>query len=170
MASDIRPERSKAHRLKRLRHEGLKPPVQSGDGPTPDAVLDCGWGRLLFAQTFETAEPLVEALRAEGPDRRDIAFYVRNPHVLLASAPQELFLDPSHTYRLELATYRTSRRQPRGFTVRRLTSETDAQAVNDIYAKRKMVPVPPDFFWSHRDDRTLTYFCLLYTSPSPRDS
>jgi GNAT-family acetyltransferase (TIGR03103 family) len=34
----------------------------------------------------------------------------------------------------------------------------DAQAVNDIYAKRKMVPVPPDFFWSHRDDRTLTYF------------
>ena len=88
MASDIRPERSKAHRLKRLRHEGLKPPVQSGEGPTPDAVLDCGWGRLLFAQTFETAEPLVEALRAEGPDRRDIAFYVRNPHVLLAQAPQ----------------------------------------------------------------------------------
>ena len=53
-----------------------------------DAIVDCGWGRLLFAQTFETAEPLVEALRAEGPDRRDIAFYVRNPHVLLAQAPQ----------------------------------------------------------------------------------
>lgn len=34
----------------------------------------------------------------------------------------------------------------------------DAQAVNDIYAKRKMVPVPPDFFWSHRDDRAITYF------------
>lgn len=158
MASEVRSERSKAHRLKRLRHEGLKPPVQAGEEPTADAVLDCGWGRLLFAQTFETAEPLVEALRAEGPDRRDIAFYVRNPHVLLASAPQELFLDPSHTYRLELATYRASRRQPRGFTVRRLASEMDAQAVNDIYAKRRMVPVPPDFFWSHRDDRTLTYF------------
>ncbi|WP_292060336.1 N-acetylglutaminylglutamine synthetase [Brevundimonas sp. UBA5936] len=123
-----------------------------------DAVLDCGWGRLLFAQTFETAAPLVEALRAEGPDRRDIAFYVRNPHVLLASAPQELFLDPSHTYRLDLATYRSSRRQPRGFTIRRLMSEADAQAVNDIYAKRRMVQAPLDFLWSHRDDRTLSYF------------
>lgn len=158
MASDARPARPKAHRLKRLRHEGLKPPVQTGEGPTANAVLDCGWGRLLFAQTFETAEPLVEALRAEGPDRRDIAFYVRNPHVLLAQAPQEVFLDPSHTYRLDLAIYRASRRQPRGFTVRRLTSEMDAQAVNDIYAKRKMVQVPPDFFWSRRDDRTINYF------------
>jgi len=158
MASDLRLARPKAHRLKRMRHEGLKPPVPSGRESVRDAVLDCGWGRLLFAQTFETAAPLVEALRAEGPDRRDIAFYVRNPHVLLASAPQELFLDPSHTYRLDLATYRSSRRQPRGFTIRRLMSEADAQTVNDIYAKRRMVQAPPDFLWSHRDDRTLSYF------------
>lgn len=158
MASEPRPARPRAHRLERLRHEGLKPPIQ-GRGPgTANAVLDCGWGRLLFAQTFETAEPLVEALRAEGPDRRDIAFYVRNPHVLLANAPQELFLDPSHTYRLDLATYRASRRQPRGFTIRRLISDADAQAINDIYAKRKMVPVPPEFFRSPRDDRAITYF------------
>ncbi|MDA0742817.1 MAG: N-acetylglutaminylglutamine synthetase [Proteobacteria bacterium] len=158
MASDLRLARPKAHRLKRMRHEGLKPPVPSGRETVRDAVLDCGWGRLLFAQTFETAAPLVEALRAEGSDRRDIAFYVRNPHVLLASAPQELFLDPSHTYRLDLATYRSSRRQPRGFTIRRLMSEADAQAVNDIYARRRMVQAPPDFLWSHRDDRTLSYF------------
>lgn len=158
MASELRLARPKAHRLKRMRHEGLKPPVPSGRESVRDAVLDCGWGRLLFAQTFETAAPLVEALRAEGPDRRDIAFYVRNPHVLLASAPQELFLDPSHTYRLDLATYRSSRRQPRGFTIRRLMSEADAQTVNDIYAKRRMVQAPPDFLWSHRDDRTLAYF------------
>lgn len=158
MASDVRPARAKPHRLKRLRQQGLKPPVQMGEGPMANAVLDCGWGRLLFAQTFDTAEPLVETLRAEGPDRRDIAFYVRNPHVLLAQAPQEVFLDPSHTYRLDLATYRASRRQPRGFTVRRLTSEADARAVNQIYAKRRMVQVPPDFFWSRRDDRTITYF------------
>lgn len=158
MASDTRAEHAKAHRLKRLRHEGLKPPVQAGDGPVPNAVVDCGWGRLLFAQTFQTSTPLVEALRAEGPDRRDIAFYVRNPHVLLASAPQELFLDPSHTYRLDLSTYKAGRRQPRGFVVRRLTNEADTQAINDIYAKRKMVPVDPIFLWDHRDDRTLTYF------------
>lgn len=157
MASDPRPVRPKAHRLKRLRHEGLKPLVRGGSEMPRNVALDCGWGRLLFAQTFESAEPLIEALRAEGPDRRDIAFYVRNPHVLLASAPQEVFLDPSHTFRLDLSTYRPARRQPRGFSVRRLTSEADAEAVNDIYARRHMVPAPPEFFWRHRDDRALTY-------------
>lgn len=158
MASDARPRRPAPHRLKRLRHEGLKPVVGGpGEGAAENAVLDCGWGRLLFAQTFPEAEPLIEALRAEGPDRRDIALYVRNPHVLLASAPQEVFLDPSHTFRLDLATYRLSRRQPRGFTIRRLVSEGDADEVNRIYAARGMVPSPTDFIWSHRDDRNLTY-------------
>ena len=158
MASEVRPRRPAPHRLKRLRHEGLKPVVGGpGEGAAENAVLDCGWGRLLFAQTFPEAGPLVEALRAEGPDRRDIALYVRNPHVLLASAPQEVFLDPSHTFRLDLATYRPGRRQPRGFTVRRLVSEQDAEEVNRIYAARGMVPAPSDFIWSHRDDRNLTY-------------
>jgi len=158
MVSEPRPRRPAPHRLKRLRHEGLKPIVGGqGEGMVENAVLDCGWGRLLFAQTFPEAEPLIEALRAEGPDRRDIALYVRNPHVLLASAPQEVFLDPSHTFRLDLATYRASRRQPRGFTVRRLVSEQDAEEVNRIYAARSMVPAPSDFLWSHRDDRDLTY-------------
>lgn len=158
MASDPRGGRSQAHRLRRLRHEGLKPPIaQDGDHLTENAILDCGWGRLLFAQTFSEPETLLDAIRAEGPDRRDIAFYVRDPHVLLASAPQEVFLDPSHTYRLDLATYRVSRRQPRGFTIRRLASELDAQAINRIYAARRMVTAPPEFIWSHRDDRTLIY-------------
>lgn len=39
-----------------------------------DMVVDCGWGRLLFAQTFETNEAIVEALRAEAPASRDIVF------------------------------------------------------------------------------------------------
>lgn len=158
MASDLRAGRPNAHRLKRLRYEGLKPPIPSpeGEGPAQNAVVDCGWGRLLFAQTFPSADPLVEALRAEGPERRDIAFYVRNPHVLLAQAPQEVFLDPSHTYRLDLATYRPSRRQPRGFTVRRLASEADQEAINRIYASRRMVQIPPEY-WSSRDERTLAH-------------
>ena len=123
-----------------------------------DAVVECGWGRLIFAQTFATAPDLIEALRAEGEDQRDIAFYVRNPHVLLAQAPQEVFLDPSHTYRLDLNTYRPSRRQPRTFTVRRLLSEQDDEAINRLYAARRMVQTPKGFLWSRRDDRCLTYF------------
>ena len=150
------------HRLRRMRDQGMKPPIQhSEEGeakPAEKAVLDCGWGRLLFGQTFGDPEELTEALRSEAADRRDIALYIRDPHVLLSTAPQELFLDPSHTYRLDLPTYRVSRRKARGFFVRRLSSEADAKAVNDIYAARHMVPVRPDFSWSKRDSRSIIYF------------
>jgi GNAT-family acetyltransferase (TIGR03103 family) len=150
-------------RLKRMRDESLKPPIApaaSGEGRPkwPEATLNCGWGKLIFAQTFETNEGVVEALRAEGRDRRDIAFYVRDPHVLLSLAPQEIFLDPSHSYRLELPNYRAGRRPPRGYFIRRLSSQSDAEAVNAIYAARKMVQVNPDFFWSSRDNRSITCF------------
>jgi len=126
--------------------------------PRPNAIVDCGWGRLIFAHTFDSAEDVAEALSAERPERRDIALYARDPHVVLAQAPQELFLDPSHTYRLELSTYRPARRQRRAFQVRRLSTLADAEAVNVIYAERHMVPVAPDFFWSRRDGRVMTMF------------
>lgn len=148
------------HRVRRMREASLKPPVAHGEDAMPKGgvSLDCGWGRLVFAQTFEDTDQLAEAMRAEGPGRRDIAFYVRDPHVVLAAAPQELFLDPSHTYRLDLATYRGAIEQPRGFFVRRLSSAQDAEEVNRIYVARGMVPVEPNFFWSNRDSRALTYF------------
>ena len=40
--------------------------------------------------------------------------------------------------------------------MRRLTTSADAEAVNQIYAARGMVTVPPDFFWTRRDGRALT--------------
>ncbi|MEO0810958.1 MAG: GNAT family N-acetyltransferase [Pseudomonadota bacterium] len=144
------------HRLRRKRQENLLAPYESEASVTPNASVECGWGRLVFAHTFESPEMLAEILRAEGPEQRDIAFYVRDPHVALAAAPQELFLDPSHTYRLDLATYRLSKRRSRSFSVRRLTTRNDADAVNVMYASRGMVTVLPEFFWSQRDGRILT--------------
>jgi GNAT-family acetyltransferase (TIGR03103 family) len=152
-----------AHRMVRLRDHALKPPVSgysdAPDGESPQSIaIDCGWGRLLIAPTFKDADALVEALRDEQNDRRDIAFYVRDPHVLLAAAPQELFLDPSHTYRLDLQTFRAARRRSnKGFFVRRLSCAEDADAVNRIYLNRKMIPIPPDFFWSRRNTRALIH-------------
>jgi GNAT-family acetyltransferase (TIGR03103 family) len=157
----VRSDKAVAHRLKRKRIESLQRSGRMGhpDDVTADAsaVIDCGWGRLIFAQTFDDAGELVSALREEAPEHRDIAIYVNDPHVLLAAAPQEIFLDPSHTFRLDLSTYRSGRRQPRGFFVRRLSSEADARAVNRIYSARSMVQVRPDFFWSNRDNRAITY-------------
>ncbi|AJY48052.1 GNAT family acetyltransferase [Martelella endophytica] len=128
------------------------------EAPKADASIDCGWGRIVFGQTFANPKLLIETLRAEVPDRRDIAIYVRDPHVVLANAPQEVFLDPSHTYRLDLSTYRPAATHPQGFFIRRLTSEIDAQAINRIYAARAMVTVRPDFFWRQRDARSIVYF------------
>jgi GNAT-family acetyltransferase (TIGR03103 family) len=155
-----RADKALAHRLKRLRAESLKPFAGQDQRPgaeAENATVDCGWGRLIFAQTFDSSAALLDTLRGEGAERRDIAFYVRDPHVLLALAPQEVFLDPSHTFRMDLSTYRSSRRQPRGFFIRRLSSEADARAVNRIYSARNMVPVRPDLFWSNRDSRAITY-------------
>jgi GNAT-family acetyltransferase (TIGR03103 family) len=151
-----RERRQQQHRLQRMRQQSAVNQFGGDETAPSNSSIDCGWGRLVFAHTFETPELLAETLRAEGPDRRDIALYVRDPHVALAVAPQELFLDPSHTYRLELATYRASKRRTRSFFIRRLTTRSDAEAANVIYAARGMVTVPAEFFWAHRDDRALT--------------
>jgi GNAT-family acetyltransferase (TIGR03103 family) len=124
--------------------------------PTP--ILDCGWGRLLLGPLFDDPAALAAALLEEGPERRDIAAYVNDPHLVLAAAPHELFLDPSHTYRLDLLTYRAARRRPRGFTVRPLRTPADADAVNRIYLSRGMVPVEPDFLVANRESPALVYF------------
>ncbi len=136
------------HRIRRLHDKRV---------PDHRVALDCGWGRLLFAQTYPDAPSLAAAIAEEGPERRDIAGWVREPHLVLAAAPQALFLDPSHTYRLDLATYRGARREPRGFVVRWVTSQADADAVNRIYLAHRMVPVPAEFMFSHRDSRTIVY-------------
>ncbi|KQQ82116.1 N-acetylglutaminylglutamine synthetase [Aureimonas sp. Leaf324] len=125
--------------------------------PQANAVVDCGWGRIVFAQTFAEAGDLARNLEEEGPDRRDIAFYVCDPHVLLAQAPQDLFLDPSHTYRLDLSRLPPAEREPHGFSVRPLGAAEETSAVNRIYRSRSMVPVDPDFLWRHRQDPVLTY-------------
>jgi GNAT-family acetyltransferase (TIGR03103 family) len=148
--------------LRKPRPEALFPYLHNPTAPQPrrNACVDVGWGRVLFAQTFESADKLLSELRAEGAEQRDIAMYVTDPHVLLAAAPAELFLDPSHTYRLNLNTYRAAGRRPSGFFVRRMVPENDADAVNRIYAAHNMVQVRGDFFAEQQKDdrRLLTYF------------
>jgi len=148
--------RRQSHRVERIRREAGTVDRPENSEITPGASIDCGWGRLIFGNTFSEPRDLARALAAEGPDRRDIAFYVNDPHVVLAEAPQELFLDPSHTFRLDLATYRAKHRKQSGVFIRRLTTEQDAEDINTIYQAHGMVPVPPDFFWSHRDARAIT--------------
>lgn len=135
-----------------------KRPPRDGDAvQETNAVLDCGWGRLIFGHTFDSNAGLVETLRAERDSRRDIAMYIGEPHIVLSLAPQELFLDPSHTYRLYLDQYRSVNAGSPAFVVRKLHSLKDAEGVNNIYARRHMVTVDPAFMWGERASRRLVY-------------
>ncbi|KQT54076.1 GNAT family acetyltransferase [Aureimonas sp. Leaf454] len=128
-----------------------------GPVPTSNAHVDCGWGRLIFGQTFDDAAALIERLREERPERRDISFYIRDPHVVLAHAPQEVFLDPSHSFRLDLSRYGEADRPAPGIAIRGLSSPADAAAMNRIYQIHGMVQVDPDFIWTNRESAVLTY-------------
>lgn len=147
------------HRLHRARclwlHRGGMPYAPPED-LVRDVVVDCGWGRLIFGQTFVDESSIAQVLQAERKGQRDIALYMRDPHVVMAIAPQEVFLDPSHTFRLWLDRYRVSRLRPSGFYLRRLIHLEDAEALQQIYLKRHMVPPPSRFAWLKRASPVLT--------------
>ncbi|BBX36305.1 N-acetylglutaminylglutamine synthetase [Mycolicibacterium mageritense] len=116
------------------------------DAMADDVVLELGWGRLIFGQTFAEPEKLAEVLAQEGPGRRDICIYARESHVLIARSPAELFIDPSHTYRLRF-TDEFEPSEPIGFSVRTLQTLNDADAMNRVYVRCGMVPAPVDVIW-----------------------
>lgn len=124
----------------------------------PDEIIvECGWGRWLPAQTWRDPARLAAELLNERPGQRDIAFYVEKPQVVVAQAPQQLFLDPSDALRLDLSSYRTGSASRRGFTVRRLRTRTDVAAINALYRARNMVAVDTRRVWAARASRSITY-------------
>jgi len=131
------------------------------DAMAADVVLELGWGRLIFGQTFADADKLAGVLAHEGPGRRDICIYARESHVLVALAPNELFIDPSHTYRLRFDTPAEPSSTP-GFTIRSLTSPGDADAMNRVYVRCGMVAAPNDVIWeNHCNTEAVDYLVAV---------
>ncbi|MGY1763281.1 N-acetylglutaminylglutamine synthetase [Geodermatophilus sp. SYSU D00779] len=126
-------------------------------GMDTEAVLDLGWGRLVFGQTFADPQRLVEALRGEAEGRRDICIYPRDPQVLLGLAPTELFLDPSLTFRLDLHRYRPRRELVENVFVRTVTCPDDVAAMERIITRTGMVSGDPDTVWHNHSTRTVRY-------------
>ncbi|THB77754.1 MAG: N-acetylglutaminylglutamine synthetase [Desulfobacteraceae bacterium] len=125
----------------------------------PNSFTEMGWGRLVFGHTFESDEQIVEAMCTYGYDTRDIAIYVIDPHVIIAMAPDKLFLDPSHTYRLWNYDYRYNPQiSERAFSINRLSNEKEAHQVNAIYSKCRMKGAAPDFLLDKHADNLRTYF------------
>lgn len=129
-----------------LKHWG-EPIDHVDDSTVGDVTIDCGWGRLIFGQTFSSPERLADELRREEEGRRDVGLYVRDPHVVIAMAPQYLFLDPSHTYRLALQTSRLEPTSAGAVHIRR-AKPADEGSMNRIYRACHMVPVREGFLES----------------------
>lgn len=143
-----------------------EPPAPAPDHDVKTNVsVECGWGRLIFGQTFISAEALAETIQEEGPNRRDVAFYVREPHVVLAGAPQALFLDPSHTFRLTLTGDIPQDNPVEGIRIRR-AGPGDEKKVNRLYRAWSMVPVAESFFSELRNDPCLQ---VLVAVDQPHD-
>lgn len=151
------------HRIERIGSESIRnwrsdEPRFQGESFAANASVDCGWGRLIFAHTFKDNDELVAAINDESPGLRNLALYLRDPHVVLSMAPHELFLDPSHTYRLWFANYLPGRIQPAGFVLRRLQHRSDAEHINRLLVSRGMVSPEPDFIWDQRKSRVMEFF------------
>ena len=123
-------------------------PQHMVDAMADDVVIELGWGRLIFGQTFADPNKLAEVLRDESHGKRDICMYAREPQVLVALAPAELFIDPSHTYRLRFSDDEPSV-SPTGFSVRPLQSRADTDAMNRVYVRCGMVSASVDVLWDN---------------------
>lgn len=149
------------HRFERLRSTSLsgdlKPAGQVGQ-VSRNAAVDCGWGRIVFAHTFDDESELIQELLEETKGQRDIAMYVKDPHVLISRSPHKLFLDPSHTYRLWFDRYIPSRQQPKGFSVRLLNSIEDAEALQTLYLTHGMLPPSKSFVAESIGSRVVQHF------------
>ena len=122
--------------------------------------LYCGWGRVIFAQTFEAPENIAAEMVRERPGQRDIAAYVSNPHVVLSYAPQQLFLDPSDMLRLDLAGFEPDA-DGTAIEIRRIAREAEAEAINDLYLKRDMVPSDANFIWRQRNSEKIVFLIAV---------
>ena len=132
-------------------------PVQLPPSVRQDVTLECGWGRLVFGQTFTSQARLEQVLRAERAGRRDICIYPRDPHVLVARAPQELFVDPSHTFRLAFSRYQPAPEVTRTARIRPVADTEDVEGLNEVYAAARMLRAAPDVVLANARSEAFTY-------------
>ena len=122
------------------------------------ATIDVGWGRLIFAHTYPDAAGVAEVLLEEQPDKRDIAFYVIDPQLVLRCAPQDLFLDPSNTYRLDLTAWEQTPLENLPFRITPLERPEDLSEINCIYGRVHMVPIDDQLVWDNRRNEQFQYW------------
>jgi len=127
----------------------------------PNAVLQLGWGRILYGPSFSDPKLLAQTLLQEDDGKRDIALHVDAPQLVLAEAPANLFLDPSLIFRRTLGEHdaegATADSPTPGIIVRTMTTRADIAAMNRLYTMRGMVPLDPKIVWQQRNAEEFIY-------------
>lgn len=122
----------------------------------PNSFVEMGWGRLVFGHTFESNEAIIRTLTRQGYDTRDIAMYMIDPHVVVSLAPDKLFIDPSHAFRLWSHDYSYNYdRKP--FAIGRVSTLEEAEAINRIYVACHMKGADPEFILDNRAGKLRTF-------------
>lgn len=145
-----------------LKNWGDPPETEDTGNMKKNVAVDCGWGRLIFGQTYKNPEKVAEDLRKESEGRRDVAFYVREPHVVLAQEPQLFFLDPSHSFRLNLETFEEETPDITGLKIRK-ARPGDEKGINRLYSSNGMVPVEDGFVKKQQGDDRITFLVAVDT-------
>src|SRR6516225_9414696 len=87
--------------------------------------------------------------------------YASEAHVVVARSPHELFIDPSHTYRLRFSEESLDW-SPVGIRVRGLESPRDAEEMNRVYVRCGMVPARVEVIWdNHIGSDAVNYFVAV---------
>lgn len=157
---------TKDYRLERFRTPSLSSfggdvPEVKKKGMDENVALHCGWGRLIFGQTFQDHDELIHLFQQEEVGSRDLAIYTQDHHVLLTKAPHLLFVDPSDTYRLWLHNYRMPKKQRCSFRIRLMQGKEDAQQVNRIYRKCGMVEADVERMLENQRTSIFQYFVAI---------
>ncbi len=118
---------------------------------------DMGWGRLIFANTFNKAENIMNILHNEKEEQRDIVVYSRYPHIIISKAPHEVFLDPSYFYRFWLEKYNKTKEKKTGFTINPIESKKDAEGTVQMLKARKFICPEANYIWKKRKTKEIMY-------------
>lgn len=139
----------------------LKSWGEPAEFPESDVCIECGWGRLIFGHTFKDNSKIAEFLKQEKAGARDLALYIRDPQVVVANAPQDLFIDPSYIFRLLLKDYKSLKKEKGPFSIRLIDVDQDIENVNRIYQARNMVPVNADFLQNQYKGHSIKYWLAV---------
>ena len=120
------------------------------DAMADDVVLELGWGRLIFGQTFADAGQAGRgAAPREAPGDATSASTPANPTCWSPWRPPNCSSTPATPTGCGSPTTTNRTPAPTGFTVRTLQSADDADAMNRVYVRCGMVPAPVDVIWDN---------------------